>query len=935
MADLKLKFKMPDDETLAKYISIKGEKGEKGDPTKLSQLENDKGFITNDTSTLKNYYTKSQTYTKAETDDLLDNKADESELDSYYTKTETDDLIDGLGVPDGFFDGSEAISGFGAYITLNNTIYAPLDDVAIYGNAIQDGTPTTSEPVPIQVVTGEQIVEIRNKNLLKPIDGTYTDGGITVTVSGGKITVTGDSGQWDRNVWIPVEEFTVNGDCTLCLNKKAPEQAAFRLTKDRSYSSSYNFAGTYFNLATDNTKRETASNKTYNTILIYVNKNRSNLNFTLEPQLELGSTATGYVEHQKQSYEIDLGSIELCRVEDSRDHIYKDGSEYKIRRNIGKIESYNGESITTSYFSTTGELSTGATVYYILDTPIDEGITDQNLIVQLDQLGSARSYDEITTIATSGSIPALLSVKAFKDNWASTITFLSTELEKKADSLALDNYYTKSEIDSYINVKLHGVAGDGVTDDTTAIQALIDNNPHRTLFFPDGVYLISAPLVIRTDNEYQVNFKLTGNAVIRASVAVESLVEIGRQAGSWKRYQEGAIVTIDGGIFDATNAGNAFYLSSNRKCTKLMNLSILNVEQHGIYISVGTNTSNSSDADIANVSISGTGSGGEAVGLYLAGYDNKISRCRINACKIAVYDLSGNFYTDVHCLASWPSGTLNKENYEKTIAFKFSGGGVSKLNQCYADTFGVGFEFNTAQRIYLENCQSYHYLSNLDFDTILFKNNEQYANLRLYVRDFDYTPPSIGDGANIGLDLSANNNNFRQFLTTFECFKFNDINIINQSSLSEDDYIFCRSLYSGDSFTIRPAWTKTMEANKYYPIAILKGASWYDLTISMATDQQIRANFINGASPTIKVTNLGNHSHTNQYSLAICNYEIVNGVWTAYLCIKTTGSDCYFNPSIKGFTNWNNQLITRGASGATPLENPTVVAEASFNPSQS
>lgn len=47
MADLNLKFKMPDDETLAKYIPIKGEKGERGDPTKTSQLTNDSDFTTN------------------------------------------------------------------------------------------------------------------------------------------------------------------------------------------------------------------------------------------------------------------------------------------------------------------------------------------------------------------------------------------------------------------------------------------------------------------------------------------------------------------------------------------------------------------------------------------------------------------------------------------------------------------------------------------------------------------------------------------------------------------------------------------------------------------------------------------------------------------------------------------------------------------------
>lgn len=47
MAGLKLIFKMPDDETMAKYISIKGEKGDPGDPTKTSQLENDSDFTTN------------------------------------------------------------------------------------------------------------------------------------------------------------------------------------------------------------------------------------------------------------------------------------------------------------------------------------------------------------------------------------------------------------------------------------------------------------------------------------------------------------------------------------------------------------------------------------------------------------------------------------------------------------------------------------------------------------------------------------------------------------------------------------------------------------------------------------------------------------------------------------------------------------------------
>ena len=44
---IKFTFSMPDDESLAEYISIKGEKGDPGDPTRTSQLENDSDFTTN------------------------------------------------------------------------------------------------------------------------------------------------------------------------------------------------------------------------------------------------------------------------------------------------------------------------------------------------------------------------------------------------------------------------------------------------------------------------------------------------------------------------------------------------------------------------------------------------------------------------------------------------------------------------------------------------------------------------------------------------------------------------------------------------------------------------------------------------------------------------------------------------------------------------
>lgn len=56
----------------------------------------------------------------------------------------------------------------------------------------------------------------------------------------------------------------------------------------------------------------------------------------------------------------------------------------------------------------------------------------------------------------------------------------------------------------WLNVKAFGALGDGVTNDTAAIQAAINATQGRTLYFPKGKYLVTVSLVIATRSHHFV-----------------------------------------------------------------------------------------------------------------------------------------------------------------------------------------------------------------------------------------------------------------------------------------------------------------------------------------------------------------------------------------------------------------------------------------------
>jgi len=104
-----------------------------------------------------------------------------------------------------------------------------------------------------------------------------------------------------------------------------------------------------------------------------------------------------------ETYTIDLGDIELAKVDNQADYIYKDVDTWKIHKVIGKIDTYDGETITTSYVSTSGTLTVGDTVYYILDDPETIEITDENLSNVLNLIKSTTFETGTTSVSITNN----------------------------------------------------------------------------------------------------------------------------------------------------------------------------------------------------------------------------------------------------------------------------------------------------------------------------------------------------------------------------------------------------------------------------------------------------------------------------------------------------------------------------------------------------
>lgn len=255
-----------------------------------------------------------------------------------------------------------------------------------------------------------------------------------------------------------------------------------------------------------------------------------------------------------------------------------------------------------------------------------------------------------------------------------------------------------------ISVKDYGAKGDGVTDDTTAIQNAIDNNPLKDIIFPAGVYLISMPILTPAEDAKKVRL-IVGNATIKASSDFPSekyMITIGGKGnGFWYGAQHDT--GIYGGMLDGSSIAYGGIRIYDVHQSHLVNTVVKGVRTVGVLIDKNR-TSQSSDAYVNGLMIGGCNLPG-SVGLKVDGFDNNIQYIRTGGFQKGIQlNGGGNYLTECHPL----NGEKTISGWDDSVGFEINDTN-QMLEGCYADNFRYAIRVTGNYRFFAHHFFAFWY----------------------------------------------------------------------------------------------------------------------------------------------------------------------------------------------------------------------------------
>lgn len=262
----------------------------------------------------------------------------------------------------------QTLSGLGNYFAIDSTsISASINALEVRGDANQDGTPTPINPTTIDVVTGEQTVGVTGRNLFNESEAEMTVGLLRVN---GYIDYT-QTNRLFTNGFIKVSpNTTYTFQFQSGVGGKTVQAYALAYQSDKTtvtgglpsaawYDSSFSFT--------------TGENDEYVRFSYHFTDNATMTTSSVaNQQLEKSSTATTYEPYQSQSYTISLGSLELRKIGNYQDYIYKSGDDWYVHRETDKsvYSSSAGWNLGGAYDGYQGFYASQYTMVVGRDTPI-------------------------------------------------------------------------------------------------------------------------------------------------------------------------------------------------------------------------------------------------------------------------------------------------------------------------------------------------------------------------------------------------------------------------------------------------------------------------------------------------------------------------------------------------------------------------------------
>ena len=315
--------------------------------------------------------------------------------------------------------GGEIVNNESSY-TISNAVDYPLMGLNLYGKSVQDGTPSPEVPVDI-VSVGDNGFDIISKNdthfnLLsvrdnggeiitkQPVSAVGKNGEtkqFIVSASGSGLTY-----QWWQNV--------NNGKGWTIMDTAGARQPIFSIPV-AAFRNGYK----YRCVVTDSN----GNSETSNEVTLYVVSDDCEIATASITASEL--PLCGIPVSSGGNYTDSNGRQWICD-----ELIYNADGTGKIVKRTAKIDSYNGEAIATPFISTTGSMTTGATVIYQLAEPQEIELTT----TEISALRQLQTFDGITNVSNDSG--ADMDVKICTNKTLSEYVMpITTGLQKQIDEL--------------------------------------------------------------------------------------------------------------------------------------------------------------------------------------------------------------------------------------------------------------------------------------------------------------------------------------------------------------------------------------------------------------------------------------------------------------------------------------------------------------------